>query len=73
MKRLRPGADPDEELSNPERAAGGVKPWGRPDRVQELIAAKARGETPEVTPEPSAVKQADLSAALEASLAGGGR
>ncbi|HEY3772436.1 MAG TPA: Ku protein [Solirubrobacteraceae bacterium] len=42
------------------------------DRVHELIAAKARGETPDVKPEQSPGKQADLAAALEASLPGAG-
>jgi DNA end-binding protein Ku len=40
-------------------------------RVRELIAAKARGETPEITPEaPRGEQDTDLMAALEASLAG---
>ncbi len=43
------------------------------DRVQQLIEAKARGETPEIEPEKPRQPDADLMAALEASLTGSGR
>jgi DNA end-binding protein Ku len=43
------------------------------ERVQQLIEAKARGETPEVEPPPSRGQDVDLMGALEASLAGSGR
>ncbi len=43
------------------------------DRVLELIAAKARGEEPEVAPQPEPEDAPDLAAALEASLGDGRR
>lgn len=43
---------------------------GYRERVLALIDAKARGETPEITPEEPRAAQGDLAAALEASLAG---
>jgi DNA end-binding protein Ku len=41
------------------------------ERVQELIKAKARGEEPDLSPQPEAAEGMDLAAALEASLAKG--
>ena len=43
------------------------------ERVQQLIEAKARGETPEIEPEPPRDQDVDLMGALEASLSGSGR
>jgi DNA end-binding protein Ku len=43
------------------------------ERVQQLIEAKARGETPEIEQPPRRAQDADLMGALEASLAGSGR
>jgi DNA end-binding protein Ku len=43
---------------------------GYRERVLQLIDAKARGETPELTPEVPRERERDLMAALEASLAG---
>jgi DNA end-binding protein Ku len=43
------------------------------ERVQQLIEAKARGETPEIEQPPPRAQDADLMGALEASLAGSGR
>jgi DNA end-binding protein Ku len=43
------------------------------ERVQQLIEAKARGETPEIKPESPRGQDVDLMGALEASLAGSGR
>jgi DNA end-binding protein Ku len=43
------------------------------ERVLELIAAKARGEEPEVAPQPEREEAPDLAGALEASLGSGSR